>query len=992
MSNLTLDGSTSFIGTEFIKLLATGSSNLATVQYVDDAIAEGGGGGVQPEDVYTKAEADALLNAKLNVNNPQNITGNLRLDPTNGLSKIILNAVGVPNDEDFYVNGNGYINGEMRASSMKCDNTLTFATIKGNFISNNDTNPDLKFQINSNDFITLSTANDVIEVDKDIEMHSSVLKSNVLDTWSNTSLEIRRNGTNYLSLDGDDTLSISRQSKIGSNKADGVDMTVSHYNNTTNLFEKKLSFKNGNEFFATGDGGVDEELLLNYYTDAGVRIGNSTDAYLTIKGARNGTDTLTVNGSTYFGGAVTYNGDIVIADSFQLKTDTISSNGLNDLVSNVDTLGEFFRFQISDFTVRVPNNNSFLSQNIFTDIIKPIAFTNDVSLQGKNTTNDGYEEYCKINSTTETVDFNKTIDTSGDILMNLNKRLYLDDSVSNRRYIVSTFRSGTPSFNQLDIVNENSTNGRIGLMIGTEENLIVENSQLYSKRVITAVAGVKGNLINTYSNGNLSFQRNDIEYLRFDTTNDNITCSKEIVAGGGIKNNTFDSDGNSNVIFKRNDTTYMTFETDRVEINQELHLANALIIDTVNKLTMRPSLETGVNIFDIRNLHPVVNNPMIRFRVGQGGGETIVCEMREEYVSIARNVLIGTAYKLQTNTIDSNSDNDVLLQRNGTTKLELNTNEVSYSTDLQMNTNKLKFNDNNIYIRYIVGGDSSDIFDFVNTSATTPRVRYLIGGLNSSDIIMQLYTDKIDCQRNVELGIPYQLKCNTINTNGSNDMVFQIDGTEILKFRASDSLILGSDASTFSSPKVYSNEFLNRTLTFDTVFYGANATSDGRVEYMKWNRSAQQLDFNAPIDNTGIAIIGNIVDTTVSDERLKTNIQDVESNFTECVKNVKVKTFEYTDEKYKNNDKYGFIAQELQEHLPKEFNHIVKENKEKNSDDKYLSINYMKVNLLLWGALQETLTKVEHLESSVYELQEELKDVKKPKPKSKAKAKAEKIN
>ena len=157
---------------------------------------------------------------------------------------------------------------------------------------------------------------------------------------------------------------------------------------------------------------------------------------------------------------------------------------------------------------------------------------------------------------------------------------------------------------------------------------------------------------------------------------------------------------------------------------------------------------------------------------------------------------------------------------------------------------------------------------------------------------------------------------------------------------------------------------------------------------MKWNYLSQQLDFNAPIDNTGIAIIGNIVDTTVSDERLKTNIKDVESNFTECVKNVKVKTFEYTNEKYKDNDKYGFIAQELQKHLPKEFNHIVKENKEKDSDDKYLSINYMKVNLLLWGCCQELLTKVEHLESSVYELQEELKEYKKPTPKSKAKAKS----
>ena len=380
---VSLDGGNRVVAAEFIKLLNTGSSHLATQEYVDNAVAEGGGG-VQPEDVYTQGEVNALLNNKLNVNNPQDVIGNLRLDPTNGLSKIILNAVNAPNDEDLYVNGSAYVNnGELRAQSMKCDNTLTFASIKGNFISNNDANTDLKFQINTNDFITLSTANDVIEVDKDIEMHSSVLKSDVLDTWSNASLQIRRNGINYISLDGDDTISISRQSKISSNKADGVDMTVSHHNNITDLFEKKLSFKNGNEIFATGDGGADEELLLNYYTDAGVRIGNATNAYLTIKGARNGTDTLTVHGSTYFGGAVSYNGDIVLTNPFKLKSNTISSNGLSDLVFEVDTLGEFFRCQFSDNTVRVPNTRSFLSQDIFTDIIKPLAFANDIVFNGK---------------------------------------------------------------------------------------------------------------------------------------------------------------------------------------------------------------------------------------------------------------------------------------------------------------------------------------------------------------------------------------------------------------------------------------------------------------------------------------------------------------------------------------------------------------------------------------------------------------------------------
>ena len=106
MSNLTLDGSTSFIGTEFIKLVATGSSNLATEEYVDDAIEQGGGGNVDLSNYYTQTEVDNILNNKLNildVNNPQDITGNLRLDPTSGLSKIILNAVSPPNANDYFL-------------------------------------------------------------------------------------------------------------------------------------------------------------------------------------------------------------------------------------------------------------------------------------------------------------------------------------------------------------------------------------------------------------------------------------------------------------------------------------------------------------------------------------------------------------------------------------------------------------------------------------------------------------------------------------------------------------------------------------------------------------------------------------------------------------------------------------------------------------------------------------------------------------------------
>ena len=51
----------------------------------------------------------------------------------------------------------------------------------------------------------------------------------------------------------------------------------------------------------------------------------------------------------------------------------------------------------------------------------------------------------------------------------------------------------------------------------------------------------------------------------------------------------------------------------------------------------------------------------------------------------------------------------------------------------------------------------------------------------------------------------------------------------------------------------------------------------------------------------------------------------------------------------------------------------------------------MKLSLVLWGALQETLNKVEHLESRLFEAEDEIKALKGKgkgdKPKAKAKTK-----
>jgi hypothetical protein len=127
-----LDGGNTIIGTEFIKLLATGSSNLATKNYVDTAVANGGGGGgtgtTDLTNYYNKTETDTLLDTKLNVNNPQNMEGTLNIGSVGGTSKIIINAVS--SSKDFYVNGDAQVLGNHLVASL--DST---GYIKGSNIS-----------------------------------------------------------------------------------------------------------------------------------------------------------------------------------------------------------------------------------------------------------------------------------------------------------------------------------------------------------------------------------------------------------------------------------------------------------------------------------------------------------------------------------------------------------------------------------------------------------------------------------------------------------------------------------------------------------------------------------------------------------------------------------------------------------------------------------------------------------------------------------------
>ena len=742
MSNLTLDGSTSFIGTEFIKLLVTGSSNLATEEYVDDAIEQNGGGNgnVDLSNYYTQTETDNLLNNKLNVNNPQDIIGNLRLDPTNGLSKIILNATSPPNNnDDFYCNGSGHFNGTLRVSLLTSDGDLNADGCNADTFNSNIITNDIVFKHNDVEYMRFNATNDTIDLSKELNLGSSTLKIN-----------------------------------------------------------------------------------------------------------------------------------------------SITTNGLNDMTFGVDTLGEFLRFQVSDNTVRVPNNRSFLSQDIFTDIIKPLTFSTDLVLNGGNSTNDAYEEYMRLDASDEKVNFSKNVDMNEDLIMKSTKVLYLDATSNLLRYITTRNDNGQDI---LELVNNKATNNQIRFTNNGSTSLIVDNSFLYTSRQIQGDNGLKVDFIDTRTaNADLIFRRNGTEFLKLVSTANAIQVSDT-----------------SRILTPR--------------IYTDLISCNTLGTDTVFY-----------------------------------GSNTAESQAVEYF---------------RFNYTNESVDFVKLLRANGNIRV------------------------NNLQINQFSSGVQYTDFRLHNVDSV---IRFYVG--NSTSANFQITNNGITLGRETTIS---SVKTNLIDSNGDNDLVFQRNGIEY--FRLDD--LTGTDILNIANDKgvsasyVFGNRFWNRSFSSDTTFFGSNVAGDDRVEYMKWNYLSQSVDYNAPIDNTGLAITGNIIDTTVSDERLKTDIEDVDTDFTSCIKNVKVKTFKYKDDKYKTNDNYGFIAQELKEHLPKECKNIVKENKDKTSDDKFLSINYMKLSVVLWKCCQEQQSKIEHLEASMYEMMEDIKELKgkkttKPKAKAKSKTKVEK--
>ena len=216
-------------------------------------------------------------------------------------------------------------------------------------------------------------------------------------------------------------------------------------------------------------------------------------------------------------------------------------------------------------------------------------------------------------------------------------------------------------------------------------------------------------------------------------------------------------------------------------------------------------------------------------------------------------------------------------------------------------------------------------------------MRYYVGNSTNPNLQISQYLDEqsqlvneISLNKNTQRSQTFDT--NETDTNSDTDLVIKRNGTEFMRFQASDFAIRMNYS--VKSTNTYIDNHRPTAFGVDTFFYGNNSTDNGYIEYFRFNSNITCVD---------------LVET--SEKRLKANIEDVDEDCSKIVKKVHVKTYNLKSDDKKKNP-IGFKAQEIKEILPEKFEAVVDE------ENEFMGINYGKMSAILWKALQETLTKV----------------------------------
>ena len=109
--------------------------------------------------IILKSETDGLVNNKLDSSNPD-ITGNLRIEPTNQNGKIIINSTIPLNASDsFFCNGSAEFNSSLKVSTLNSTNDITSGGLNTNTFNVNNTNTKISFNDDTFEYMKYENSN-----------------------------------------------------------------------------------------------------------------------------------------------------------------------------------------------------------------------------------------------------------------------------------------------------------------------------------------------------------------------------------------------------------------------------------------------------------------------------------------------------------------------------------------------------------------------------------------------------------------------------------------------------------------------------------------------------------------------------------------------------------------------------------------------------------------------------------------------------------------
>ena len=1027
---VSLDGGNRVVGTEFIKLLNTGSSDLATEGYVDNKV------GGSSADAYTKAETDALLNAKLNVSNPD-VSGNLRV-ATGGGGKLIINSTTTPASESLYVAGLSTFTGTVKVPLLQANSNIeTTQKVKSDVYDTNS-NVDMKIQRDTIDYIVLES--DKINFKKDLYVNdvlftgvdaytkgetdallsgslnvaslqssgnvetATTIKTNNFENYDDNNIIFSHDAVNYLGFNKDtgtvllpnddanvkvgvffecnrtvkaiegfvgsllnntEATQAPRFQHLGDEymryedvalnaSTQGIKVAKSLYTQDINPSQIKMTYNNKISF-SDSDGGTDGDYFNDNYLMMSIADTIPRFNYVVIDGSEH---------RFYVGDIGTaFDGDMVM----KLSKDRIDFykpiyDGGQPLASGGYSDGQIDTFLSSKLTIATPE----------TITGKLVVETTGTQLALGDTTADRELAFTDGDS----IDCSEKAVSANPAELKINYTKEANVRVGNT---ASSLSINTAPFTSkvLSVLGDSQFNGRLRLTshLTLNPNLSVYFDEGVNKRYIRCrqLGGAPGYLPLDLVNENTSLGRiamiiGTTDAFRVDNTS--IVSFKSHTFTTGVKLTVLDSYyQNTNMLFQRDGDLYMTFSTtDQIILNKLVQFLN-----------------NSINVNEIRNF---ATDEDINFI------HEATTYLTYDYTNnnlICKSGALTVENSLGCNTfVNRVAGADVQFGYEGNAYLEFKhaTDEVWLNKPCRINT-ALNFSGGSsetvIYEQLVL---TDNILYIKNTqSVQTPKIIFQAGSTEVFQI--EENTTRVKNTLSVENS---SIECLTYGSNSgvSSAVKFQKQGVDYMEFdNDTVEMLKPMTGSTLSlTGKVDTLEV--ETFSFNTDNTNANITfAYNNSTYMYYNVIEDRFDFYRNVSaGTNNIYCNDLIET--SDKRKKDNIQDVDEDCVDLVKKIKVKTYNLKhDEKKKNH--IGFIADDLQEILPKQFEAIV------DTSGEFLGVNYGKMTAVLTKALQETLIKVEHLESRLFEVEDELKELKgkgkgEAKPKAKTKSKAKNVD